>query len=698
MAKKPAKTTDASGTLQATNSNSSDSKKRASAFEIDDIFAKKVKPTSAEPSPETPTVAASAATASKKKKKSKKDTKEMSVASSAEKANTITSQKVQSSNLISSTVSNQRVPETVVDSSASLGLYPSAPTPAATASVAGQPGAGPSTLTDEDRRFMDSRGTMRRKTDDGLPIYDIAELKIGLGGGKSCPTSLRNTAPSDRCRVQERTSPLGSTGPNQGARKLPKNVILTEAGRSAWYGKDGQPRPAYLIGIAGGSASGKTRVATEIIKSLNVPWVTVISQDNFYKSLTPAEMDAAFRNEHDFDNPQSFDYELLRQMLSDLKACRSVQVGYYYHTSYLYGAAVVIIEGLFVLHDKAIRDELDLKVFVQCDSDLMLARRLRRDIVERGRTAEGVLDQYLRFVKPSFDNFLQPTSRYADILVPGERNDRSIDLITGHIRRQLEERRIDLRTQLYQDVDTDTKSGLGLPPTVYILEQGPQLRGCMTILRSRDTPLVDFVFSADRISRRVVSHALTLLPYREAPIRTGTGIDTVGKEMDIEPGHLCGVSILRSGASLEKGLRRVVRDVPLGSMLIQSDAESGEPFLYQLNLPQVVTASTESASRTYVLLLDSTIGTGAAALMAVRVLLDHGVPQDHIIMCTILVSKVGGVWPLHAAFPRVRVVSSAADDGLEERWEESADGRRKKVFAIQPGLGSFGSRYFGAGN
>lgn len=86
-------------------------------------------------------------------------------------------------------------------------------------------------------------------------------------------------------------------------------------------------------------------------------------------------------------------------------------------TTYLYGATVVIIEGLFVLHDKDLRDVLDLKVFVQCDSDLMLARRLNRDLVERGRDPAGVLDQYLRYVKPSFDNHIQPTSRYADILI-----------------------------------------------------------------------------------------------------------------------------------------------------------------------------------------------------------------------------------------------------------------------------------------
>ncbi|ORY74045.1 uridine kinase family-domain-containing protein [Leucosporidium creatinivorum] len=506
--------------------------------------------------------------------------------------------------------------------------------------------------------------------------------------------------------MKRRPSPPSSARPRQPS--LPKNTILTEAGRSPWYSKDGQTNGAYCIGIAGGSASGKTRVATEILKSLGVPWVLVISQDNFYNSLSPDQSAAAFRNEHDFDSPQSFDYDKLRQVIVDLKACKSVQIPNYSfvlhqrteETTYLYGAAVIIIEGLFVLHDKAIRDVLDLKVFVQCDSDLMLARRLRRDLVERGRDAAGVLDQYLRFVKPSFDDHIQPTSRYADILVPGQANEKSIDLITGHIRRQLDERKLELRGELFSDTQGEENGGrngeVRLPETVTLLKEGSQLKGIHTILRSHSTLREEFRFFADRLSTLVIETALSLLPSRPKPITTRTGISHIGQELDILPNHLCGVSILRSGASLEKGLRRVLRDCPIGSVLIQSDRDSGEPLLYEASLPGCITASAESASKSFVLLLDAQIGTGAAALMAVRVLLDHGVPEENVLLCTILVSKVGGVWALRRAFPRVRIVSSAADDGLEERTEETRAGP-KKVFAITPGFGcSFGDRYFGA--
>ncbi|GAA6021657.1 hypothetical protein JCM10207_008103 [Rhodosporidiobolus poonsookiae] len=516
---------------------------------------------------------------------------------------------------------------------------------------------------------------------------------------------------------------------------LPKNTILTEAGRAPWYGKDGKPSPAYVIGIGGGSASGKTRVAQEVIKALGVPWVVVISQDNFYRNLTPEESRAAFRNEHDFDAPDSFDYDSLVQCIKDLKECKAVQIPNYSfvlhartsETTYLYGAGCVIVEGIFVLNDPALRSVLDLRVFVQCDSDLMLARRIRRDIAERGRDPEGIINQYLTFVKPALDNFIQPTSRHADIIISGSNNERSIDLIVSHVQRQLKERRQLIRGDLYRETignahgsgsipttptgERDEREAAfekireecgaagvqELPDTVHVMKETPQLRGIHTLLRSTDTSPEDFIFLANRISTLVMEHALSLLPWQDKAIETrGTAVSHVGAELAIPAGHLCGVSILRSGASLEKGLRRVVRDVPVGSVLIQSDNATGEPHLYHLQLPACLTAGRDSAAKSTVLLLDSQIGTGAAALMAVRILLDHGVREENIIICCILVAKVGGVWALKRAFPNVRVACSAADEGLEERWEKTPSGENKKIFTICPGLGSFGDRYFGS--
>ncbi|KAG6908693.1 hypothetical protein DXG01_003707 [Tephrocybe rancida] len=136
------------------------------------------------------------------------------------------------------------------------------------------------------------------------------------------------------------------------------------------------------------------------------------------------------------------------------------------------------------LHDPALRALYDLKIFVQCDADLMLARRLERDVKERGRDVGGILDQYLRFVKPAYDNFVRPTSSHADIIVPGSNNQVAIDLISAHIRRQLEER----ANQFMQKLAIpnlyfpNSQSGASSPESrledldLKILPQTPQLR------------------------------------------------------------------------------------------------------------------------------------------------------------------------------------------------------------------------------
>lgn len=234
------------------------------------------------------------------------------------------------------------------------------------------------------------------------------------------------------------------------------------------------------------------------------------------------------------------------------------------------------------------------------------------------------------------------------------------------------------------------------------------MQGIQTILRDQTTSIFDFIFHANRLSTLVIEHALTLLPTRSKPILTGTHIPCEGKELAVDAGHLCGVSILRSGASLEKGLRRVLRDVAVGSVLIQS-CNNGEPLLYHVELPEVLTLSKESAAQSFVLLLDSQIGTvsslapptwqslifhsqGAAALMAVRVLLDHGVLESHIIFCCMLVSRVGGIWALRRAFSGVRIVSSTVDDGLEERWVWPTDPYPKHSGREATGRGREGER------
>lgn len=153
-----------------------------------------------------------------------------------------------------------------------------------------------------------------------------------------------------------------------------KNKIQINQGRTSWFNSKGEVSPTYIIAIGGGSASGKTRVAQSILQQLNSQWVVVIAQDNFYRSLSPSESKSAFQNDYDFDCPAAFDYDALNSAIRDLKECKAVLIPNYSftlhqrlkdQTSYIYGASIVIVEGIFALHDKETRDLCDLKIFVQ---------------------------------------------------------------------------------------------------------------------------------------------------------------------------------------------------------------------------------------------------------------------------------------------------------------------------------------------
>ncbi|KAI0635823.1 armadillo/beta-catenin/plakoglobin [Trametes polyzona] len=508
-----------------------------------------------------------------------------------------------------------------------------------------------------------------------------------------------------------------------------KNTILTSHGRPPWYGEDGNHiSDAFVIGIAGGSASGKTHVARCIVQALgSIPTVVILSQDSFYKRHSPEDLKLAFANRYDFDHPDAIDMPLFAKCLADLKAGRQTNIPIYSftehqrldETKYLYGASIIIgvVEGILALHDAELRSLYDLKVFVQCDSDLMLARRIRRDVKERGRSVDGVLEQYLRYVKPAYDHFVQPTSRYANIIVPGSDNTVAIELISTHIRRKLDERSKYLRERLARIGPRDL--GPGDPTTqcfsnVTLLRQTPQLQGIYTILRDSTTSREDFIFFTDRLSTYLSEKAMEFLPFKARKVITPVDVPYSGKQLSVE--HVCGVSILRSGGPLEQGLRRVIQDIRMGSLLIQSEVHTGEPLLLHAMLP-VCIRQRELAKNSFVFLLDAQIGTGAAAFMAIRVLLDHGVPQENIIFVTFIVAACGGVRVLQHAFPKVRIVCGAVDPILRESWalwdttsseakevadsgvpsvqtkaEAEAEGR--KVWVVEPGMGHIGDRYY----
>ncbi|XP_033043085.1 uridine-cytidine kinase-like 1 isoform X6 [Trachypithecus francoisi] len=458
-----------------------------------------------------------------------------------------------------------------------------------------------------------------------------------------------------------------------------KRTIYT-AGRPPWYNEHGtQSKEAFAIGLGGGSASGKTTVARMIIEALDVPWVVLLSMDSFYKVLTEQQQEQAAHNNFNFDHPDAFDFDLIISTLKKLKQGKSVKVPIYDFTTHsrkkdwktLYGANVIIFEGIMAFADKTLLELLDMKIFVDTDSDIRLVRRLRRDISERGRDIEGVIKQYNKFVKPSFDQYIQPTMRLADIVVPrGSGNTVAIDLIVQHVHSQLEEQR-----KLRWDMAALASAHQchPLPRTLSVLKSTPQVRGMHTIIRDKETSRDEFIFYSKRLMRLLIEHALSFLPFQDCVVRTPQGQDYAGKCYAGK--QITGVSILRAGETMEPALRAVCKDVRIGTILIQTNQLTGEPELHYLRLPKDI-------SDDHVILMDCTVSTGAAAMMAVRVLLDHDVPEDKIFLLSLLMAEMG-VHSVAYAFPRVRIITTAVDKRVND------------LFRIIPGIGNFGDRYFG---
>ncbi|XP_073952029.1 uridine-cytidine kinase isoform X1 [Choristoneura fumiferana] len=211
-----------------------------------------------------------------------------------------------------------------------------------------------------------------------------------------------------------------------------------------------ESKTPFLIGVAGGTASGKSTVCQRIVEKLGQQHkeqterrVVCISQDSFYRTLSPSERLRAERGQFNFDHPDAFDDKKLLATLKDILLGKKVEVPEYdyiansistnrSHT--IYPADVVLIEGILVFYFPEVRDLFHMKLFVDTDSDTRLARRVPRDIMERGRDLEQVLNQYMNFVKPAFEEFCLPTKKFADVIIPrGADNFVAIDLIVHHI-------------------------------------------------------------------------------------------------------------------------------------------------------------------------------------------------------------------------------------------------------------------------
>jgi uridine kinase len=198
---------------------------------------------------------------------------------------------------------------------------------------------------------------------------------------------------------------------------------------------------SILIGIAGGTGSGKTTIAKRIVSSIGTEAAVIVAQDAYYRDRSHLAMEE--REKINYDHPNSFDLSLLLKHLRQLKLGMGVpRLSYDYATharKVLPGTVpsrpVTILEGIMVLENEALRDMLDIKLYVDTDADVRIIRRLRRDILERGRDFENVIEQYLNSVRPMHLEFVEPSRRYADLIIPeGGYNQVAIDMVVSKIR------------------------------------------------------------------------------------------------------------------------------------------------------------------------------------------------------------------------------------------------------------------------
>ncbi|KAL4987637.1 uridine kinase family-domain-containing protein [Aspergillus falconensis] len=370
-----------------------------------------------------------------------------------------------------------------------------------------------------------------------------------------------------------------------------------------------------IIGIAGSSGSGKTSVAMEIVKSLNLPWVVILVMDSFYKSLNPEQHAKAHRNEFDFDSPDSIDFDVLVQCLRDLKQGKKVDIPVYSfvehqrqaHTTPLYSPHVLILEGILAFHDPRIVELLDVKIFVEADMDVCLGRRVLRDVKERGRDIDGIIKQWFNYVKPSYKKFVEPQRSVSDIIIPrGIENKTAIGMVVQHIQRMLEEKseKHSATLQELRRIAFEEQ----LSPNVIMMPQTPQSIGMNTILQNPETEQVDFVFYFDRLAALLIEKALDYTSY--APKEVETPQHNLYNGLNQE-GIVSAVAILRGGSCLETALKRTIPDCVTGRVLIRTNEANEEPQLHYLKLPPGI------EQHSNVMLLDSQMSSGGAALMAV---------------------------------------------------------------------------------
>lgn len=199
----------------------------------------------------------------------------------------------------------------------------------------------------------------------------------------------------------------------------------------------------FLIGIGGGTGAGKTTIAKEISERIG-DGVKIIPTDNYYQELSHLSFEE--RKEVNYDHPESFDWELMVEQLEDLRSGETVQMPQYDYTIHnreeerveFEPADVIIVEGILALHREDLRDMYDLKLYVETDDDIRIIRRIRRDMEERDRDFDFVIDQYLSMSKPMHEQYVRPTKKEADLIIPEGMNHNAVDLLLEKVMSEID--------------------------------------------------------------------------------------------------------------------------------------------------------------------------------------------------------------------------------------------------------------------
>lgn len=414
----------------------------------------------------------------------------------------------------------------------------------------------------------------------------------------------------------------------------------------------------YIIGVAGNSGSGKTSISQKVIQELNQPWTVLLSFDNFYKPLTPEESVKAFKNEFDFDTPTSLDLDLLVETVKNLKKGNKTEIPVYSFAKHartdkkttIYGANVIIIEGIYALYDQRLLDLMDIKVYVDTDLDICLSRRLTRDILFRGRDLSGAMKQWETFVKPNAVRHVNPTMNNADLIIPrGLDNLTAINLMIKHIQKQLSiKSTLHLKRLKQLGIRKEFKIE-DFAKNVTVLPNNNHTRGIHSILFNENTERSDFIFYFDRISILIIENAIDQLTnYEPITITTGTNYEFQGIKPKEE---VIAVNIIRSGDCFMNSIKKTFPEITIGKLLIQSDSLTGEPQLHTESLPKRI----DLIPNKKFFLFDAQIISGAAAIMAIQVLIDHKTNPCDIVLCSYLCTEIG-LRRILNVFPKVNIV------------------------------------------